>query len=280
VKVIGQIMNKKEIGERSEIYFHSSQNMSEVESESVALMVTSPPYYNYIEYGEEGIGTETSYQDYLDNIKLVLKESCDKLIPGGTAVINITNMKSRKAVEGESFLYPILADYINLMRELEMVFFDEIVWIKADANNGALKGKPLFGSYPYPPTPKILDSIFENILIFKKQGKLKERVSKENKEKSKLTKDEWMVFTKGLWYLKPDRISGHPASFPIDLPKRIIQLYSFEGESVLDPFAGTGTSVIAADILGRKGIGYEIYEGYEHFIDEKCSIYMQQELFN
>lgn len=269
----------KTIGERSKIYFHSSERMDELDDNSVALIVTSPPYFNYIEYGEEGIGTEETYKQYLKNIKTVFAQAVNKLIKGGTAVINITNMKSRKAVEGESFLYPIVPDYIQMMRDLEMIFFDEIVWIKADANNGALKGKPLFGSYPYPPTPKILDSIFENILIFKKEGKLKDRFTAEQKESSKLTKEEWMVNTKGIWYLNPDRISGHPASFPIELPKRLIKMYSFKGETVLDPFAGTGTTPIAADVLQRVGVGYEIYDGYERFIDEKCSLYMQQELF-
>lgn len=279
MKKAGLNLTNKKIGDNSHIYFHTAEHMDELQNESVALMVTSPPYYNYIEYGEDGIGSESTYNDYLSNIRIVLSESMDKLIPGGTAIINITNMKSRKAVEGESFLYPIVSDYIKLMHSLEMIFFDEIVWIKADANNGALKGKPLFGSYPYPPTPKILDSIFENILVFKKPGKLKERVTRAIKEESKVSKEEWMVSTKGIWYLKPDRISGHPASFPIELPKRLINIYSFKGEIILDPFAGTGTSVIAAEILGRKGVGYEIFAGYEHFIDEKCSLYMQQELF-
>ena len=146
--------------DKSKIYFEDSQNMSNIEDSSVALVVTSPPYFNYIEYGNLGIGKEESYQEYLNNLKQVFSECHRTLIPQGKMCINITNMKSRKSVEGKSFLYSLVADIIMIMKDIGFIFFDEIIWIKADANNGALNGKPLFGSYPYPPTPKILDFIF------------------------------------------------------------------------------------------------------------------------
>lgn len=242
--------------------------MQEVADNSIALVVTSPPYFNYVKYGNIGIGTEDKYDDYLNSLKKVFKECLRVLIPDGKICINITNMKSRKAVEGSSFLYSILADFTKLMQELGFLFFDEIVWIKGNANNGALNGKPLFGSYPYPPTPKILDSIFENILIFKKTGKPIERTSKENKDLSKLTKQEWMVYTKGIWQFEHDR-SDHPASFPEELPKRLIRMYSFVGETVLDPFAGTGTTLVVADKYLRKGIGYEIFKNYSKDVHKR-----------
>ena len=263
-------LNKIEIQD-SVIYFDDSRFMDKVENESVHLIVTSPPYFNYIEYGKTGIGTEDKYPDYLENIKKVLTECMRVLIPGGTVCINISNMKSRKSVEGKSFLYPIISDYTQMMNKIGFIFFDEIVWVKADANNGALGGKMLFGSYPYPPTPKILDSIFENILIFKKEGKLKNRFTKEIKQNSKVTKEEWLKFTKGIWTFRPDKKSDHPASFPVELPKRLIKIYSFIGETVLDPFAGTGSTAVASNLLGRKSIGYEIYDEYNKFIKEKFS---------
>ena len=261
------------------IYFKDSQVMKEVDDSTVALVVTSPPYFNYIEYGNIGIGTENKYEEYLNSIEIVFRQCYLKLIPDGKLCVNITNMKSRKAIEGESFLYSIVADYTKMLQKIGFTFFDEIIWVKADANNGALKGKPLFGSYPYPPNPKILDSIFENILIFKKEGKIKDRVTQEIKEQSKVSKEDWQTHTKGIWNLLPDRISDHPASFPIELPRRLIKIYSFRGELVLDPFVGTGTTVIAAETLGRKGIGYEIFEDYKRFILEKKEIYSQQNLF-
>jgi DNA modification methylase len=250
------------------VYFKDSVNMKEIKSATVALVVTSPPYYNYIEYGNLGIGTENKYEDYLENLRKVFAECYRVLIPDGKFCINITNMKSRKAVEGVSFLYSIIADVTKMMQTLGFLFFDEIVWIKGNANNGALNGKPLFGSYPYPPTPKILDSIFENILIFKKEGKQIERVSVENRELSRLTKQEWILYTKGIWQFEHDR-SDHPASFPEELPKRLIRMYSFVGEMVLDPFAGTGTTLAVADKYLRKSIGYEIFKDYEKEIHKR-----------
>jgi site-specific DNA-methyltransferase (adenine-specific) len=255
--------------EEIEIHFKSSEKMSELKNNTVALVVTSPPYFNYIEYGGTGIGIEKVYKEYLKNIKKVFKESKRVLIDGGTCVINITNMKSRLKVEKKSFLYPIVPDIVKIMNDLGYIFFDEIVWVKGNANNGALKGKPLFGSYPYPPTPKILDSIFENILIFRTEGKQKDRYNKELKETSRLTKEEWRDYTKGIWFIEPDRKAKHPATFPIEIPKRLIKLYSFKNELILDPFAGTGTTLLAAKLLGRKGIGYEISNTYLPEIEEK-----------
>lgn len=225
--------------------------------EEIHLVVTSPPYFNYKDYGSfSGLDKATDYQKYLEGIKEVFLKVYKVLAPGGTVCINITNMKSRKKIEGQSFLYPIVADVIKLMLEIDFIFFDEIIWMKGYGNNGALKGKPLFGSYPYPPTPKILDSIFENILIFKKRGK--RTVSKEVKELSKLTKQEWIEYTRGLWHIEPDREAKHPAVFPLEIPLRLIKLYSFVGDLVYDPFAGTGTTLIASYILKRRGIGVEI----------------------
>lgn len=225
--------------------------------EEIHLVVTSPPYFNYKNYGpSSGLDKITDYREYLEGIKEVFQKVYKSLVPGGTVCINIANMKSRRAVEGQSFLYPIVADIIKLMLEIGFVFFDEIIWVKGYGNNGALKGKPLFGSYPYPPTPKILDSIFENILIFKKKGK--RTVTKEVKELSKLTKQEWIEYTRGIWFVEPDRKAKHPAAFPLEIPLRLIKLYSFVGDLVYDPFVGTGTTLIACYILKRKGIGIEI----------------------
>ncbi|WP_457627325.1 DNA-methyltransferase [Persephonella sp.] len=260
-------LNKIEIDDNLKFFFKSSEKMKEISTNEVNLIITSPPYFNYVKYGK-GIGHETTYDEYLLNLKKVFEECHRVLSPGGTFVINITNMKSRLKVEKKSFLYPLVANVIKIMADIGFIFFDEIIWVKGNANNGALKGKPLFGSYPYPPTPKILDSIFENILVFRKEGKRK-KVDKSIKESSKLTKEEWIEYTKGIWFIEPDRKAKHPATFPIEIPKRLIKMYSFKGDVVLDPFAGTGTTLIAAYILDRKSIGYEINNCFkEEFIQK------------
>ena len=226
--------------------------------ESIALTFTSPPYWNFVDYaGSNGVGCEDSYEDYLHSLERLFRVIKTKTMPGGRLVVNASNMKSRKAVEGTSFVYPIVPDIITRAQMAGFTFFDEIIWVKGAANAGALNGRPLFGSYPYPPTPKILDSIFENIVVFIKQGK-RTQVSAQVKEQSRLTQKEWMEFTKGVWELPPDRDSDHPATFPMEIAERIIRLYSFPEDLVLDPFSGSGTTIVAADKHGRKGIGFEI----------------------
>lgn len=244
-----------------------------LENESVALTFTSPPYWNFIDYaGSEGVGYETSYKDYLNSLSKLFRTLEKKTIPGGRLIVNASNMKSRRSVEGESFVYPIVPDIITRAQRAGFTFFDEIIWVKGGANAGALKGRVLFGSYPYPPTPKILDSTFENILVFTKPGK-RPKVCQEVKDRSQLTKDEWRTFTKGIWQIPPDRNSDHPATFPIEVADRIVRMYSFADDVVLDPFAGSGTTLIAADKHKRRGIGFEISPDYEQAIrnkEEKC----------
>lgn len=244
-----------------------------LKDESVALTFTSPPYWNFIDYaGNEGVGYESSYRDYLNSLGKLFRAIARKTMPGGRLIINASNMKSRKSVEGKSFVYPIVPDIIDRAQRAGFTFFDEIIWVKGGANAGALKGRVLFGSYPYPPTPKILDSTFENIIVFTKSGK-REKVCKEVKGRSQLTKDEWRLFTKGVWEIPPDRDPDHPATFPMEIAERVVRMYSFAGDVVLDPFAGSGTTLIAADKHDRRGIGFEIARDYEQAIknkEEKC----------
>ena len=259
------------------VFYKDCKNMSEVEDNSVHLVITSPPYYNYKDYknGEcEQIGGIThTYERYISDLSKVWEECYKKLTPGGKLCINVPNMKSRKSVEGLSFLYPIVADVTKSCINLDYIFFDEIIWVKGSANAGALKGKPLFGSYPYPPNFKILDSIQESILIFKKPGMPKNKKDELTKEKSKLTKKEWLDFTQGVWFIKPEfQNKGHCAVFPLELPYRLIKLYSFVGDTVLDPFLGSGTTLLACKLLDRNGIGYEINSLYKEIIDKKINL--------
>ena len=274
------VENVMTVGEGSYVIFSDNldrySGVSLLRSESVALTFTSPPYWNFIDYaGSEGVGYESCYKDYLNALLKLFRAIARKTIPGGRMVVNASNMKSRKSVEGESFVYPIVPDIIGLAKRAGFTFFDEIIWVKGGANAGALKGRPLFGSYPYPPTPKILDSTFENILVFTKPGKRK-KVCKEVKNRSQLTKDEWRTFTKGIWEIPPDRNPDHPATFPMEVAERIVRMYSFADDVVLDPFAGSGTTLIAADKHNRRGIGFEIARDYEEAIRNKEAACLRQ----
>ena len=273
---------KKEIqvGIRSRLIFTDNLSLTDgvpsLDDESVALTFTSPPYWNFIDYASsEGVGYEASYKDYLNSLATLFDNIERKTIPGGRMVVNASNMKSRKTVEGTSFVYPIVPDIIVRAQQAGFTFFDEIIWVKGGANAGALKGRVLFGSYPYPPTPKILDSTFENIIVFTKPGKRK-KVCTEIKGRSRLTKDEWRAFTKGIWEIPPDRDPHHPATFPMEIAERVVRLYSFAEDLVLDPFAGSGTTLIAAEKHNRQGIGFEISQDYEEAVRHKEEKWLRQ----
>lgn len=238
------------------------KGLPSLENESIPLAFYSPPYWNYIEYdGGNGIGNkEETYKEYLANLGQMNACLFDKIIKGGRVVINVCNMKSRKSVEGDSYMmYPITHHISSIMSEIGFIFYDEFVWDKIRLRTP--DSKFLFGSYPYPPTPRIMNSNFENILVFCRKGK-RPKVDKEIKEKSKLTIEEWREFTTGIWRINARRSTRHPAVFPSEVAERIIRLYSFFGDIVLDPFAGIGTTIDAAEKWGRCGIGYEISESY------------------
>ena len=236
--------------------------------ESVALTFTSPPYWNYVDYGE-GIGTESYYEEYIGKLGALLRAIAGKTTPGGRVVVNASNMKSRAKREGRAFIYPIIADIIRQAATADLTFFDEIIWVKGHANAGALNGKPLFGSYPFPPTPKILDSTFENIMVFTKAGK-RPRPTPDARERSRLSKEEWFTFTRGVWEIPPDKDPHHPATFPMEIAERIVRLYSFVDDCVLDPFAGTGTTLIAAERQQRRSIGFEVNRKYHEAVRDKA----------
>ncbi|MYB02423.1 site-specific DNA-methyltransferase [Candidatus Poribacteria bacterium] len=274
---------KIDIGKQGKVII--ADNMDKIwgipslDNESIALTFTSPPYWNYINYeGGNGVGNkESCYEDYLNSLGLLFSTIEKKTIIGGRMVVNVFNMKSRKSIEGKSFIYPLVHDTVNCAKKAGWIFFDEIIWDKRMGTTGALNGKVLFGSYPYPPTPKILDAIFENIIVFTKKGK-RPKVCQEIKDKSRLTKEEWKDFTRGIWGIKTDSDPRHPATFPIELAERIVRIYSFVGDIVLDPFAGTGTTVIASELWNRKGIGFEISKAYQESIKERADKCLNRQL--
>lgn len=254
------------------VYFKDSRNMTEVRDNSVNLIITSPPYFEYKDYGiKEQIGFGSTFEKYVKDLGIVLKECTRILAPDGKLCINIVDPYSHVKKEGRRFVYPLTSSIILESTKLGLDFYDEIIWVKADANAGALSGKPLFGSYPYPTNFCILKSMFENILIFKKPGKTR-AVDKEIKLKSKLNKEEWREYTKGVWNIPAVKQIDHLAMFPEELPKRLIKLYSFYGDTVLDPFLGSGTTLKVAKELNRKGIGYEINKSYKTLIIRKIGL--------
>lgn len=256
----------------AKIFFKNSTDMSEIPSSSVNLIVTSPPYWTLKDYENEdqiGLGS-SSYEYYLSELNKVWKECIRVLAPDGKICINVMPFlltgKAARFKRRETRL--VLGDIERFMDSTkEMYQFGLYIWDKRKIARFSS-----FGSYPYP--PNIFSTYpYEWITVFSKQGK-RPKVAKEIKEKSKLTTKEWQDWAiNSIWEMQPAsaKREKHPAPFPDEMPKRLIKLYSFYGDTVLDPFLGTGTTAKVALELGRKAIGYELNKEYEPLITKKLT---------
>ncbi len=244
--------------------------MIEVEDNSIDLVVTSPPYWHIKDYGVSGqIGYGQSLHEYLKDLYRVWKECYRILKPGRRLCINIGDQFARSIIYGRYKVIPLHAEFIAQCESIGFDYMGSIIWQKKTTMN-TTGGANVMGSYPYPPNGMV-EIDYEFILIFKKPGK-GPRIPADIKEKSKLTKEEWKKYFYGHWYFGGARQIEHEAMFPEELPKRLIKMYSFVGDTVLDPFMGSGTTVKAALYLNRNAIGYEINERFLEIIKEKLGL--------
>ncbi|MBW1991829.1 MAG: site-specific DNA-methyltransferase [Deltaproteobacteria bacterium] len=254
----------------AKIIIGDSRVMSEVEAESVHLVVTSPPYWHIKDYGRPGqIGYGQSLHAYLTDLYRVWRECYRVLVPGRRLCVNIGDQFSRAAVYGRYKIIPLHAEIIGQCEELGFDFLGAVIWQKKTTMN-TTGGATVMGSYPYPPNG-LVELDYEFILLFKKPGK-GPRVPREVKEASRLSKEEWKEYFSGHWHFGGARQVGHEAMFPEELPRRLIKMFSFVGETVLDPFLGSGTTVKAALGLGRNALGYEINEDFLEVIRERLEL--------
>ena len=226
------------------IFCKSSEKMTELPDNSIHLMVTSPPYNVGKLYDKEL--TLEEYRDFLSN---VWKEVYRVLVPGGRVCINVANL-------GRKPYIPLHAFIIEDMYKLGFLMRGEIIWNKGAAVSSSIA----WGTYLSAKNPVLRDA-HEYILVFSKETFT--RGIKENM-KSTLTKEEFIELTKSIWSFNAESATrvGHPAPFPVELPLRCIKLYTFEGETVLDPFIGSGTTALAALLLNRHYIGYDVSKEY------------------
>ena len=225
-----------------EIFHGSSENMTEVADDSVALMVTSPPYHVGKDYD-----SDDSFEDYLAMLRRVFAETYRVLEPGGRAVVNVANLGRRPYI-------PLNAHIALMMSKLGYLMRGEVIWRKGAGANGSCA----WGSWRSASNPTLRDT-HEYCLCFSK-GDFRRRRRGTNTIES----EEFLAATLSVWDIRPEsaRRVGHPAPFPVELPSRFIQLYTFEGDLVLDPFMGAGTTAVAAVRSGRHYVGYETDESY------------------
>lgn len=244
-----------------------SRKMAELKDNSVDLVVTSPPYWQLKDYGVENqIGYNDSYEEYINNLNLVWQESYRVLNNGCRLCVNIGDQFARAVYYGRYKVIPIRTEIIKFCEAIGFDYMGAIIWQKKTTSN-TTGGASLMGSYPTPRNG-ILSIDYEFILLFKKLG-ASVKPSKEIKEQSKMTKEEWKTYFDGHWNFGGARQDKHIAVFPEELPKRLIKMFSFVGDTVLDPFLGSGTTSLAAKNLNRNSVGYEINEEFIPFIEKK-----------
>ena len=243
------------------------RNMSNVSDNSVELIITSPPYWQLKDYGVSNqIGFDDDYETYINNLNIVWKECFRVLDNGCRLCINVGDQFARSTYYGRYKVIPIHSEIIRFCESIGFDFMGQIIWQKSTTMNTS-GGGAVMGSFPYPRNG-IVKLDFEYIMLFKKQGKAKKSTA-EQKELSKMTNEEWNTFFAGHWNFAGSKQDKHLAMFPDELPRRLIKMFSFAGETVLDPFAGSGTTAKIARELGRNSISYEINSDFISVIEDK-----------
>jgi DNA modification methylase len=271
----------------NKVFYKNAQKMSAVPDACVDLVVTSPPYFNVKDYSKDGyqevqknqkkkkqIGDIGDYQKFISELLKVWVE-CERVLkPNGKLIINTPLMPMKKSDYNSHYnrhIFDLNSDIQQSLiyrKNTEMFLYDTYIWNRKNTTK-----KLMFGSYPNPRN-FYAQNTSEFVTVYVKDGKLKENISKTRKKKSELTQDEWVEFTKQIWTIaipnKGDLAFGdHSALMPEEIVRRCVRLFTFEGDVVLDPFTGSGTTLKVAKELKRKYIGYEIVKDYEDIITKK-----------
>ena len=256
---------------RHTIIIGDARSMHTVAERSVHLIVTSPPYWQLKDYGSpHQIGFDDTYEDYINNLNLVWDECRRILVPGCRLCINIGDQFARAIYYGRYKVIPIRVEIIKFCESIGLDYMGSIIWQKVTTTN-TTGGASIMGSYPYPRNG-IVKMDYETILLFRKPGRAETKISMERKQRSKLSNAEWNTFFSGHWKFRGERQKDHIAMFPPELPNRLIKMFSFVEDTVLDPFLGSGTTTLSAIGLERNSIGYEINRAFVPIMRTKLAL--------
>jgi site-specific DNA-methyltransferase (adenine-specific) len=255
---------------RHKIVIGDSRRMRDLSDESVHLVITSPPYWQLKDYGDgRQIGFNDTYEAYINNLNLVWNE-CHRVLHNGCRMcINVGDQFARSVYYGRYKVIPIRTEIIKFCETVGFDYMGAIIWQKVTTCHTS-GGATIMGSYPYPRNG-ILKLDYEFILLFRKYGK-QPKIARESKEQSRLSKEEWNRYFSGHWQFPGKKQDGHLAMFPEELPRRLIKMFSVVGDTVLDPFLGSGTTSLAARNLGRNSVGYEINEDFLPLIEKRLDL--------
>jgi modification methylase len=254
-----------------------SRNMSHISDQSVQLIVTSPPYWQLKDYGSsDQIGFNDTYEQYINNLNLVWNKCWRALENGCRLCVNIGDQFARSVYYGRYKIIPIRTEVIKFCETIGFDYMGAIIWQKVTTCN-TTGGATIMGSFPYPRNG-ILKLDYEFILLFKKPGNSK-AVSKKIKEASRLTTQQWNSYFAGHWNFAGEKQDKHLAMFPEELPARLIRMFTFVGDTVLDPFLGSGTTTLAAKNNGRNSVGYEINKDFIPLVRKKIGA-EKEDFFN
>ncbi|OGY91435.1 MAG: restriction endonuclease subunit M [Candidatus Komeilibacteria bacterium RIFCSPLOWO2_02_FULL_48_11] len=271
----------------NKVFFKDARKMTELSDNSVHLIVTSPPYFNIKDYSLDGyqknkktekakgqIGDISDYKKYIEEMLTVWRE-CERVLkPNGKLAINTPLMPMFKKVlntHNNRHIFDINSDIEHsILSGTGLFLLDVYIWNRTNPSK-----KLMFGSYPYPRNFYAQNTI-EFITIYVKDGLSENNLPPEVKAKSKLSEKEWIEFTKQIWNIpipgKNDLAFGeHPALMPEEIVRRCVRLFTYVGDTVLDPFTGSGTTLKVSKELKRNYIGYEILKSYESSIKRKLS---------
>jgi len=233
------------------VFVQSSESMSQLPNDCVALVVTSPPYNVGKDYDED-----LALDDYLDLLRRVFTETYRVVEPGGRVAVNVANLGRKPYLPLNHLVGVLLSEVGFLLR-------GEIIWKKAKAAGGSTA----WGSWQSAKNPTLRD-IHEYVLVASKASFRRERSGEDT-----ISKEDFLEATMSVWDILPEsaRRVGHPAPFPTELPRRLIELYTFSGDLVLDPFLGSGSTAIAAVQTGRHYVGYETDAAYAALAENRIA---------